>query len=208
MINYFLVSSTVVKTKFFFDILPDKFKLFGAKGSDKLTDVLSLIAKKTGRDPKIVDNYRILIAKQVMYPQKLSFEQLDIEDGDYIFLVPVSQPPIVLRFINENNEVVYTATEREILIGRMDHRESTSREFNLTPHLQRPEYISREQGILSEINGKWYLSLHPNSNSNIYINQRQIKNGQMTELVDSTIVSFGHSATNVELHLVVSLRTE
>jgi hypothetical protein len=198
----------VSSKEFYFDFLPDKFKLFGARPGDKLTDVLSLIARKAGKDPHIRDNYRILIAKQVTFPQKLSFEQLGIEDGDYVFLVPISQPPTILRFLDENEEVIYTATEREITIGRMDTKESTKHEFNLTPYLKRPEYISREQGILSEINGKWYLSLHPNSTSNIFINQKQLKKGQMSELVDSTIVSFGYSPTNVELHLVISLRAD
>jgi len=115
----------VSSKEFYFDFLPDKFKLFGARPGDKLTDVLSLIARKSGKDPHIRDNYRILIAKQVTFPQKLSFEQLGIEDGDYVFLVPISQPPTILRFLDENEEVIYTATEREIIIGRMDTREST-----------------------------------------------------------------------------------
>lgn len=104
--------------------------------------------------------------------------------------------------------MVFSARQREILIGRMDNKESSTQEFNLTSLLKRPEYISREQGILSEINGKLYISLHPNSSSNIYINQKQLKKDRMAELIESTIIGFSHSPTNVELSLVVSLRAD
>jgi len=192
-------------------IIPDNFQIFRGNSSAPASEVMARILNKVSGDSggKLNPNeYRVLIAYQILSPE-LSLEKLleqvendnpanpgslgeiGMKTGYYVFFVKPTTTTTKLE-LNINGEL-YIVNRQELFIGRRDETKNILPDIDLTPFLRGIENkVSRKLIGFREIEGKWMVRLHPESQSTVFLDAEKLNRGEEREI--GSTLNIGNSA--------------
>lgn len=191
-----------------YKILKDRFALYGASTNVPLSQILAQVLKQNPDEvgSTKISEYKILVAKQVVDPGSMTLKDLDLNEGGYLLFYRPQLAVIRLRLIPPKAlhsicpEFVIDATEA--LIGRADESRP---DVDLTPLLKDPLNVSRKLAWLKAEDEHWTIELHDDAHSIIFVDQTRLEPGEVLELNDNSVISFGNSIQDPHLTLRVKL---
>ncbi len=104
-----------------------------------------------------------------------------------------------------HNKKILTADKGKLLFGRVDEDKNIYPNIDLSPYLSEHVFkISRKQALLTEIKGSWFLSLHEEGRSPVYLKDvGRLMPGQEYEITDETRIGFGGQPNYAYLYVTV-----
>lgn len=207
-------------------VIPDKSQDFKTSSNASAMEVINLVSKQMmDQNGKPIDlsEYKILVAYQLLSPEgevsqlfkensqpstiSTTFEDLKVQAGYYIFLV---KPAIVSASLQLRiGHSLYRLDKPEILIGRKDAAKGIDPDVDLTPYLGVNELkVSRQLLILNEANGIWKLKLHPNAQTNVFLDSKKLQPNAVYDIQNDNAISIGNSLEQPYLKIATQLISE
>jgi len=185
-----------------YKILRDRFMLHGASSNLPISQILEHILRQNPDEAKGTkpSEYKILLAKQIVDPGNLTINDLDLGEGEYLLFYRPQIAAIHLHLIPPKSLQIirpeWVIDSTEALIGRAD---DTMPDIDLSPLLRDPLKISRKLAWLRSENAKWTIELHTEAHSIVFVDQMRLEQGDVCELNDGSVISFGKSLQDPDL---------
>lgn len=149
-------------------------------------------------------------------PEKVSVEQmipkhLSAQDRRGSLRIPNTWREIEINLqLRSKSGKTFTINKRQVVIGRNDPDERIYPDIDLTSLLRagRERKISRQQAVIENRDGIWYVSLHENAHPLLFIDQEPVLPSESRALSNKAVLAFGKTPTNPEVELVVHITTE
>ena len=133
-----------------------------------------------------------------------SIENLQIKNGHLIVLAKTMASAFRLKINLPNQTQRLFEPGSEILVGRADIEKGIRPDLDITPFLRNPLNISRKQAVFFEEDEHWNIKLHPESSSQVFLDNIRLEKKKTYEIRDETEIKFGNDVNNPELRIVVS----
>jgi hypothetical protein len=133
-----------------------------------------------------------------------TFQNLQIKNGHLILLAKniISAFRLKITLPNQTQKIFEPGSE--ILIGRADVEKGIRPDLDITQYLRNPLNISRNQAIFFEEDEHWNIKLHPESSSQVFLDNQRLEKRKTYEIRDETEIKFGNDVNNPELRIVVT----
>lgn len=191
--------------EFEFEAIDDEFQTAGAGSSLRLDQVVPELLKKViGVNNPDLDDYRVLVARQVLN-NSATLEDLHLNSGDFLLIIRPSTVKVRLVLVDDMRNRRWVVEKQEALIGRRDDVDGIFPEVDLTSALRNAVRISRRQAVLREQGGQWEISLHPDAKSLVFVDNTRLEYGRPVALSEQMTLSFGNSVESPELKVRVQL---
>ena len=180
-----------------------------------LRNILPKIVNKVLENNRIsAEDCKFLIARQltsdeINLTENMEESGLILQNGDYIIIVPqmLSTGTSLEVYDARSQKLINTFDQDSVMIGRLDSASSIYPDLDITPLLTqgRDNKISRKQAYFLRKNHKWFVTLHKDARTNVYLNLQTLTRNQLYEIEDGASVSFGGSATSPEARIICKI---
>lgn len=213
-------------------VVPDKFQLFEANSDASLEQVLPKILQacigQSALEEIDLKQYRVLIAYQLANPeasvrtaainasaplstQGFTIRDLQLKNGFFLLFVKVPiNANTKLELIAQRKKLAILDAQDEFLLGRTDEQQGIFPAIDITQFLslENENKISRQQAIIFADDAKWYIKLHENARTPVFLNSEYLERGRNYEIKDDVVINLGSDPQNPLLRIMTRLITE
>lgn len=193
----------------------DNPSLFRINANAPLKNILPKINRIVLENERInFEDCKYLIARQLTSDEMSLADSMDdsgliLQNGDYIIIVPLLlSTGTSLEVFDAKSEILLNTFDQDsVLIGRLDRASSIYPDLDLSPLTAegREIKISRKQAFFIRQNHKWFIKLHQDARTNVYLNLTTLTRNQLYEIEDGASISFGGSATSPEARIICKI---
>lgn len=167
--------------------------------------------------PKMED-LKFLIARQLTLPEltmneSLQATGLQIENGDFLLLIVPSalSTGTSLQILDAGTGLPIHAFDKDIvMVGRQDPDVNINPDLDLTGLLpiENLKSISRRLLWFERKDEKWFVRLHPDARTTVYLENQVLDKNQQYLVQDGTTLGFGgQSSTSPIIRIICRLET-
>lgn len=212
-------------------VIPDKFQLFESNGDASLEQALPKILQacvgKSVQEEIDLKHYRVLIAYQLATPeasvrtvaldataplstQGFTIRDLKLKNGFFLIFVKVPVSTTKLELVAQRQRIALLEAQDEFLLGRTDEERGIFPAIDVTQflRLENENKISRQQAIIFGDDSKWFIKLHDEARTSVYINNEQLERGRTYEIKDDVAINLGSDPENPILRILTRLLAE
>jgi hypothetical protein len=207
-------------------VISDKFQGFKVNSSASASEVIARVLKDVTGDSsgKVNPNeYRVLVAYHLLSPElslerlfqqeesrqlsvsTATLEELSVKTGYYIFFIKPTTVSTKLE-ININGKK-YIHDKQDLFVGRKDEDKDIYPDLDLTQFLgSYSNKVSRQLLIFREVDGKWMVKLHQNSQTSVFLDSYKLKHGEEREIGDT--INVGNSPEEPYVRLKTKIMSD
>ncbi len=220
-----------METSFAVQIINDRFKIFDVKSDASFEKILPKILKEysgqLSHEENNLNNYRVLIAYQLAnddimasmaaidnasLPTKdlVSIRDFRLENGAFLIFVKTPVSSTKLELVVQRQRLALLDRQDEFLLGRIDEEQGIFPAIDVTKFLRRENEnkISRQQAIIFGDDSKWFIKLHDEARTSVFINNEQLERGRTYEIKDDVAINLGSDPENPILRILTRLLAE
>jgi hypothetical protein len=209
-------------------VIADKFQLFEANSDMPLEQALPKILQacigNSVHEEIDLKHYRVLIAYQLassetnvrtisldaaapISTQGFTIRDLKLKSGFFLIFVKVPISATKLELITQRQRLALLGSQEEFLLGRTDEQRGIFPEVDIARYLpaENENKISRQQAIIFGDDSKWFIKLHDESRTSVFINNEQLERGRNYEIKDDVSINLGSDPEKPLLRIVARI---